>query len=1174
MIEITLNGRNIKVEKNKTILEVANENKVKIPTLCYDKRLTPFDSCGLCVVKLGNGRIVRSCSTKVSKDMEITTENQEITELRSRTLGLLLSTHYGDCLSPCSIACPADVDPQNYLGLIRKGEYINAVEEIYRTLPFPASLGRICFAPCQSECRRNKLDDPLQICQLKRVAADRVIEMGGFKPKVKPAIGRKVAVIGGGPAGLSAAYYLKTNGIEVDVFEQLPEMGGMMRYGIPYYRLPRKILDIELDIIKGTGVNFKNNITLGEDIFLDRLVEDYDAVFLGIGAWIGVRPPIEGIELNNIYDAIHVLRDIALDEEVDLGKKVMVVGGGNTAIDAARSAIRLGAEVILCYRRSRSEMPASEKEIEEAIEEGVEMKLLTNPVSFSGDEQVKTVKLVKMELGEPDESGRRRPVSIKNSEFEVEVSSVVLATGQKPDISSIGKVVTVDKRNRVESRYDTAVTSNDKVFAGGDLTLGPSSAVEAIGMGKKAADSIIRMFNNEEYKEIKKEFAWERKNITKEDIEIIEPQEITKTQNKQEIKSLPAKERVKSFVDYEYNWDEKVAVTESARCLSCGCSSQNDCVLRDLSTEYGVNTEGIEGEVIKSPTDARHPYIILDPNKCILCGRCVRICDEFLGVEALGFIDRGFATEVGVPFDKSLLDSPCVSCGACIDTCPTGAIIDKRKAYKFSCPDIDVSSLCFECGEACEVNLELKNNKIIDINANLSSETSIGVLCALGRYTQNSLLNDNRIEKHEIKNGAEFKEISSEETVSQLSNRLVKDGSMTGILISPRSTNEEISLVKEIGKLIKAPFIGSLSTLPNVDSSYRKILGADISPNITTEIVYADNLIIIGRVSSPEHFPIQSYFKKHLDQKKEIYSIGNNPGLPNKFKKRKLDLDNVEGILEYIFEKIIKEKKIENPIKHLIESRKNKDKIESEDKPILDVINQIVDSLLGTEKTLFIYEAKGITSRIQILLLAIASLSGNLGKKGAGLVRLLSYGNEQGIREYEISVGTENEELFRLIKENKIQQLLIVDEDPFEGITNSELNKDLKKIDFITSISAYRSKTSQGSNLIIPGSTSWEKTGTVTDQNRIIKSIKSHERTGIKNSTYDFLSKVYSKISSQEVPENPLKYSHKKPSKISLTSLDFSIIKETKPEIDYYFDPMISKSKQKLKDEKLDHIVS
>ena len=346
--------------------------------------------------------------------MEILTRNTRVIEARRSSLELLLSNHYADCLAPCTMTCPAGVDIQGYIALIARGLRQEAVQLIKQTNPLPAVCGRVCTRPCEAACRRNLLDDKVQIDFLKRFAADFDLyeALKHVKPVIQPDRNRRIAIVGAGPAGLSAAFYLRLKGYSVNIFEVMPEAGGMLRYGIPSYRLPFDLLDKEIDTILEMGISLQTNTALGEDFSIKQLFEDgFDSVFLALGAWGSRALGVKGQDAEGILSGIKFLEEVGRENPPAIHGKIIVVGGGNTAIDCARTSLRLGADtVVLLYRRTRTEMPANEMEIDAAEEEGVEMHFLAAPIEVvTENNRVTALKCIRMKLGEPDTSGRRRP---------------------------------------------------------------------------------------------------------------------------------------------------------------------------------------------------------------------------------------------------------------------------------------------------------------------------------------------------------------------------------------------------------------------------------------------------------------------------------------------------------------------------------------------------------------------------------------------------------------------------------------------------------------------------------------------------------------------------------------------------------------------------------------------
>ena len=474
---------------------------------------------------------------------------------------------------PCRAACPAGVNVQGYVALIKDGKFKEALELIRRAIPFPAVCGKVCFHPCEAECERGNVEEPLAIKALKRFVSDYEVKEG--KEKLEPVpkkFDEKIAIIGAGPAGLTAAYELASLGYPVTVFESMPEPGGMLRYGIPSYRLPKEDLDIEIERIKDIGVEIKTGTVFGTDLTIDDIFQDgYEAVFIAIGAQNSWSLRVEGEELEGVVQALDYLRNINTGKRGLLKGRVAVIGGGDVAIDAARSALRDGCEEInILYRRSRVEMPANPEDVEMAEEEGVKLHFLVNPKRFIGEDgRITGVECLRMELGEPDDSGRRRPIPIDGSEFILEIDKVILAIGQTPDTSSIPEGIEITRANTIAADDITLETSRKGVFAGGDIVDGPATVIEAIASGKRAAESIDRYLRGEDLRRGRDEPVRKVEEVSKEGVEP-EPRQIMPT--------FPVAQRIGNFREVDLGFTKEMAMREAERCLSCGgCSECLEC---------------------------------------------------------------------------------------------------------------------------------------------------------------------------------------------------------------------------------------------------------------------------------------------------------------------------------------------------------------------------------------------------------------------------------------------------------------------------------------------------------------------------------------------------------------------------------------------------------------------
>ncbi|MBW2259464.1 MAG: FAD-dependent oxidoreductase [Deltaproteobacteria bacterium] len=473
--------------------------------------------------------------------------------------------------APCQNACPTGIDVPSYVALIGHGRYQEAVEVIRQDNPFPWVCGVVCVHPCEKVCRRGEVDKPISIKSLKGFAAKYAATMEGYeKKKLAPLREEKVAIIGSGPAGLTAAYFLAREGYPVTVFEAAPLAGGMLRVGIPKYRLPKDIVDTEIESIKALGVEIKTNTPIGRDVTLDDLRnEGFSAFFFAVGAHKGFRLNIEGeSDFDGVTDCIDFLRKVNLSEEVDVGQRVVVVGGGYSSMDASRTCVRLGVpEIHIVYRRSKDEMPAMEEEVREAEEEGVKINYLTIPKRVKGrDGKVTHLECMRAELGEQDESGRRRPVPIKGTEFDIEADTIILSIGQSVDMAHIidAQDIGITPRNTFRVNPETLQTNMPDVFAGGDCVTGPASVIEAIGAGKKAARTIHQYLRGEPLGE-KIYHAVKRMKV--EQIEVSDEEK--ETLERPDMPMLDMKKRKTTFEEAELGLTEEMAKDEAKRCLRC-----------------------------------------------------------------------------------------------------------------------------------------------------------------------------------------------------------------------------------------------------------------------------------------------------------------------------------------------------------------------------------------------------------------------------------------------------------------------------------------------------------------------------------------------------------------------------------------------------------------------------
>ncbi|MCX6281842.1 MAG: FAD-dependent oxidoreductase [Bacteroidetes bacterium] len=1144
-LNIILNGTIVKGYPGETILQLANRNGIEIPTLCNDDRLEPFTSCYVCVVEVEGMRGHQpACSTKLAEGMKIITDSEGISRSRKMALELMLSNHYADCLGPCKQTCPAGVDVQGYISLIEKGLYSDAVALIKETNPLPAICGRVCVRPCEKECRRNFLDEgaPVGIDYLKRYASDHDLESPDkYIPDVKKSTGKKIAVIGAGPGGLSVGHFMQIEGHQVDIFEAAPKSGGWLRYGIPEYRLPNDILDKEVKNITDLGVNIFYNKKFGENLSYKEIKAKYDALVLTIGSQKGTGVGCDGDDAGNVYSGIDFLKNMEVTQQRYnfKGKTIAVVGGGNTAMDCCRTSKRCNADkVYVIYRRTEKEMPANPIEIHESKLEGVEYMFLTLPKKINKNEkgEVESITCIKMELGEPDASGRRRPVPVDGSDFDLKVDYVLAAIGQKTDVNFIddinmfadGGKLQINKWGDLDADKNTLQTGIPSVFAAGDGVTGPATIIEAIAQARIASNSAHQYVMGLPLKPLQKPFTSKKDNFKNQ----LAQDYLDKymKQLREEMPTLPAGERM-NFSEVELGYaGSEVAYHETQRCLECGCTAFFNCDLQKYSTEYGARQKAFEGEFREYQVDFRHPYIEIDNNKCILCARCVRICREVVGANALGLINRGFDTYVAPSMGDALQDTSCESCGMCISACPTGAITENVIFKPGPVKSRAVESICTYCSVGCAISLQTVNGFTYGVTGRPGLVNTDGNICRYAKFGYNYLNDTSRITTPLLKVNGKFEPISFVKAFSLIKEKITavlpNDNAFFG---GARLTNEEMYLIHKLARLaVKTNNAGSFHYLGRGEG-YRKNCEYNVPFG---EIKDASLICFIGTEINRDHavagFMAQNaHFLKKIPQ--VLVTVKGSNSLSHKVNhelKIKSYYYFIKAVNHYILSK-----GLENPLflrdrvqgfedykKHLLGLSFNELLSEAgigagELKAFAELYNNEMNAVI-------LFSEKEISGVASSELFNLAMITGKLGKTASGLVSFREKNNSQGLFDMGVSphfgiggqelsdekyiarikdkwkaaetASSETDCLHGQVRDGKIRNMFIFGEDPVGCAIDKSLVEPLfKKVEFLVVQDYFMTETALRADLILPSSLPAEGGGSYTNSQKTIQQFQA-----------------------------------------------------------------------------------
>jgi len=1009
---------------------------------------------------------------------------------------------------------------QGYISLIEKGLYSEAVALIKETNPLPAICGRVCVRPCETQCRRNLLNEgaPVGIDYLKRFASDYdLASPGKYVPKIKPSTGKKVAVIGAGPGGLSVGHFLQTEGHQVDIYEAAPKPGGWLRYGIPEYRLPNDILDQEVKNITDLGVRIFYDKRLGKNLSYGELKTGYDATVLTIGSQKGTGVGCEGDDAGNVFSGIDFLKNMEVTgQRFDFrGKVIAVVGGGNTAMDCCRTSVRCNADkVYVIYRRTEKEMPANPIEIHESKLEGVEYLFLTLPkkINKNGRGEVESVTCIKMELGEPDASGRRRPVPVEGSDFDIRVDYILAAIGQKTDVDFIqdvnahadGGELKINKWGDIDADKLTLQTGIPSVFAAGDGVTGPATIIEAIAQAKIASTSVNQYLAGLPLHPGRKPFMSRRDNFKEQKREDYAGR--YDRQNREEMPTLPAGDRA-NFHEVELGYaGEEVTRHEAGRCMECGCVAFFGCDLQKYADEYGAEQKTFSGEFREYRIDFRHPYIEIDNNKCILCARCIRICRELAGANALGLINRGFHTYVAPSMGEALQDTHCDTCGLCISTCPTGAITENVPFKPGPVKTETVETVCTYCSIGCRTGLKHLNGFVVGAEGIKGPVNTDGNICRYARFGYRIFNDPNRIAKPLLKLNGKFEEISYDMAFRMIAEKIrTVAPDENAFFGGARLTNEELYLIQKLARAaVKTNNVGSFHYLGRGEG-YRG--NCDHNAPLSA-LKDAGAIYVVGAELGEDHavagFMVQN---TRVLKNARVIMVTENAGTKMAHK-----ADQVIVVKSYYhFIKAVNRFLLDSGSENALFLRDRVDGYEEYKSILLAEDPESLANAAGISReeiagfagaynremnAILVFSEKQLSGNASQELFNLAMITGKLGKTASGIIALKEKNNSQGLFDMGVSPHCE----IGGLEEGMIRNLFVFGEDPVGCALDRKAAEGIfARASFRVVQDYFMTDTARMADLILPASFPAETGGTFTNTQKVIQEFEKELecRTGM-----------------------------------------------------------------------------